>query len=127
VNRWSQDTESLLIFNPRDEAVRESHNPLAMSMPSNKLVLVENQHLKEQVREQQDLIQLQKAMLAEIISGAARQAGLALTETNQIDKRLSFQAEYLEQNRRVMDTSMISMSGVEIEEPNLLFSARGPC
>jgi hypothetical protein len=96
VNRWSQDTESLLIFNPRDEAVRESHhyNPLVMSMPTNKLmeqqVLVENQHLKEQVREQQDLIQLQKAMLSEIITGAARQAGQALTETNQIDKRLSF-------------------------------------
>jgi hypothetical protein len=42
------------------------------------------------VREQQDLIQLQKAMLTEIITGAARQAGQALTETNQIDKRLSF-------------------------------------
>ena len=126
MNRWSQDTESLLIFNPRDEAVRESHNPLAMSMPTNKAA-VENQHLREQVREQQDLIQLQKAMLTEIISGAARQAGLALTETNQIDKRLSFQAEYLEQNRKVMDTSMISISSIEIEEPNLLFSARGPC
>jgi hypothetical protein len=92
--------------------------------------MMENQQLKEQVREQQDLIQLQKAMLAEIISGAARQAGQALTETNQIDKRLSFQAEFLEQNRRNMnlDTSQISFcAGMEIEEPNLLFSARGPC
>jgi hypothetical protein len=35
-------------------------------------------------------------MLTEIIAGAARQAGQALTETNQIDKRLSFQAEFLE-------------------------------
>ena len=77
-----------MIFNPRDEAVRESHhyNPLVMSMPTNKAidqqVLVENNYLKEQVRDQQDLIQLQKAMLAEIIAGASRQAGQALSETN---------------------------------------------
>lgn len=33
MNRWSQDTESLLIFNPRDEAVRDSqHNPMMMSL-----------------------------------------------------------------------------------------------
>jgi hypothetical protein len=43
---------------------------------------VENNYLKEQVRDQQDLIQLQKAMLAEIIAGASRQAGQALSETN---------------------------------------------
>jgi hypothetical protein len=33
--RWSQDTESLLIFNPKDEAVRESQafkDPLSMMM-----------------------------------------------------------------------------------------------
>jgi hypothetical protein len=39
MNRWSQDTESFLIFNPRDEAVRESqqfnpNNPLSMIMMS---------------------------------------------------------------------------------------------
>ena len=54
--RWSQDTESLLIFNPRDEAVRESYpfNPLSIltqskeGSPDTKLLIEAIEHMQQE-------------------------------------------------------------------------------
>ena len=84
MNRWSQDTESLLIFNPREEAVRDSAGGfptllLSHSQATKPLLAEsarlhqENQYLKEQLRDQQDLIQIQKAMLSEFLRSLTQQ------------------------------------------------------
>jgi hypothetical protein len=47
------------------------------------------------LKDQHDLIQLQKAMLSEIINGTLQKSNQTLFETKLLDKQLAFQAEYL--------------------------------
>lgn len=89
--RWSQDTESLLIFNTKDEAghARESLNnkdPLSLLMMSQQSqngrllkealehLHLENQYLKEQLRDSSDLIANQKDMLMVLVNGGTTNA-----------------------------------------------------
>ncbi|TNV84533.1 hypothetical protein FGO68_gene5436 [Halteria grandinella] len=120
--RWSQDTESFLVFNPKDEAVRESQafhhtNPLFLSQSQNNTNRMfkdalehlhgENQNLKDQLREASDLIQLQRDMLLIVLKGAAQNAHEIQGKSGDIVNKLKDQGSFLKSNS-TLDTSDIS-------------------
>ena len=77
VQRWSQDTESFLVFNPKEEAVAQLS--LMVSQSNNKLfkdafeaMNADNQRLAQQVMELQELVSCQKAMLDKLLGAAPK-------------------------------------------------------
>ena len=95
---WSQDTESLLVFNPKDEAVRESQafQPLTEEVLASRGAFrevlehlqLENQYLREKVLEGQEMVQLQKQMLMDVIGGSVDQVHMVSLKNQQLELRL---------------------------------------
>lgn len=70
----SKDTESLFVFNPKEEAILD-HNLAPLSLSHNKMLKeamehlkMENLYLKEQIVEQQELVTVHKQMLQQVLA-----------------------------------------------------------
>ena len=144
VNRWSQDTESLLIFNPRDEAVRDSHpyfgNPMSTLLMSqsqpNKFkealdtLYQENLYLRDQIKDQQNIMQIQKAMLGELLESVkGHTQGLKATQI-ELFHEINSQTEYLRKSafENHLDTSQISFMTTALDiEVNDSPNKKGAC
>eukprot|EP00347_Sterkiella_histriomuscorum_P022991 403336372 len=114
-------SESLLIFNPKEEAILDSY-PNMLSLSHNKMlkevvdhIQRENQYLKEQISDQQELIQMHKQMLVDVISQQSTKLDEFVGYGKSLNQKLNDQRAYLLHNNNLFDNSQVSFMTADLD------------
>ncbi|CDW73076.1 UNKNOWN [Stylonychia lemnae] len=114
-------SESLLIFNPKEEAILDSY-PNMLSISQNKMlkevidhVQKENQYLKDQLLDQQELVKMHKQMLVDIISSQNTKIDEFIVQGKSLNQKLNDQRQYLMMNNNIFDNSQVSFMTADLD------------